>query len=101
MPADLDLYDYDSYDEVADEEEATAPRWPWVIGVAAIVAAIALVVSVSLLFARTDTNKLATPSTAPDVDPADAGRDHRHNTAARAASAADQRGTAPASAADQ
>ncbi|MFY9763664.1 MAG: hypothetical protein WAK42_01435, partial [Mycobacterium sp.] len=69
VPVDLDLYDYDSYDEVADDEEATAPRWPWVIGVAAIVAAIALVVSVSLLFARTDTNKLATPSTAPTSTP--------------------------------
>ena len=69
VPVDVDLYDYDSYDEVADDEETTAPRWPWVIGVAAIVAAIALVVSVSLLFARTDTNKLATPSTAPTSTP--------------------------------
>ena len=42
-------------------DEHAAPRWPWVIGVAAIVAAIALVVSVSLLVARTDTNKLANP----------------------------------------
>jgi len=32
VPVDVDLYDYDSYDEVADDEEATAPRWPWVIG---------------------------------------------------------------------
>jgi outer membrane biosynthesis protein TonB len=64
VPADLDLYDYDGYDDSADDE-STTPRWPWVVGVAAIVAAIALVVSVTLLFARTDTNKLATPSTAP------------------------------------
>ncbi len=66
VPANLDLYDYDSYDEAAphDQEEKTA-RWPWIVGVAAIVAAIALVVSVSLLFARTDTTKLATPNTAP------------------------------------
>src|ERR1700739_2867194 len=64
VPADLDLYDYESYEEPADEE-ATSARWPWVVGIAAIVAAVALVVSVSLLFARTDTNKLATPSTAP------------------------------------
>src|ERR1700735_3561514 len=30
VPANLDLYDYDSYDEAArhDEEEKTA-RWPW------------------------------------------------------------------------
>ena len=68
VPVDLDLYDYESYDEPADQE-ATSPRWPWVVGIAAIVAAVALVVSVSLLFARTDTNKLATPSTAPTSTP--------------------------------
>ncbi|BBY37596.1 hypothetical protein MMAN_17300 [Mycobacterium mantenii] len=64
MPADLRLYDYDEFDELsdADDEHRTA-RWPWVVGVAAIVAAIALVVSVSLLFARTDTTKLANPGT--------------------------------------
>ncbi|MCV7330020.1 hypothetical protein H7J81_07890, partial [Mycobacterium cookii] len=70
VPANLDLYDYDNYGESApDDEETGAPRWPWIVGVAAIVAAIALVVSVSLLFARTDTNKLATPSTAPTSTP--------------------------------
>jgi hypothetical protein len=68
VPVDLDLYDYESYEEVADEE-ATSARWPWVVGIAAIVAAVALVASVSLLFARTDTNKLATPSTAPTSTP--------------------------------
>ncbi len=68
MPADLDLYDYESYDEPA-EEEASTPRWPWVVGVAAIVAAIALVVSVSLLFARTETNEVATPGTATTSTP--------------------------------
>ena len=68
VPADLDLYDYDRYDELADEE-ATAPRWPWIVGIAAIAAAIALVVSVSLLFARTGTNEMATPSTAPTSTP--------------------------------
>jgi outer membrane biosynthesis protein TonB len=68
VPADLDLYDYESYDEVADEE-ATPPRWPWVVGVAAIVAAVTLVVSVSLLFVRTDTNELATPGTATTSTP--------------------------------
>ena len=70
VPANLDLYDYDNYgDTISDEPEAGAPRWPWIVGVAAIVAAIALVVSVSLLFARTDTTKLATPSTAPTSTP--------------------------------
>ncbi|HXY62843.1 MAG TPA: MmpS family transport accessory protein [Mycobacterium sp.] len=68
VPADLDLYDYESYDELADQE-ATTPRWPWIVGVAAIGAAIALVVSMSLLFVRTDTNQLATPSTAPTSTP--------------------------------
>ena len=68
VPADPDLYDYDRYDELADEE-ATAPRWPWIVGIAAIAAAIALVVSVSLLFVRTGTNQMATPSTAPTSTP--------------------------------
>ncbi|SPM32095.1 MmpS family transport accessory protein [Mycobacterium terramassiliense] len=64
LPADLRLYDYDSYDESADpDDEHRAPRWPWVVGIAAIVAAIALVVSVSLLVTRADTNKLANPAT--------------------------------------
>src|SRR6201992_1767880 len=46
VPANLDLYDYDQYDDApaAEPEEKTA-RWPWIVGVAAIVAAIALVVS--------------------------------------------------------
>ena len=68
VPADLDLYDYESYDDSADQE-AAAPRWPWIVGVAAIVAAITLVVSVSLLFARTDTNELATPGTSSTSTP--------------------------------
>jgi outer membrane biosynthesis protein TonB len=64
VPADMRLYDYDGYDESADhDDEHAAPRWPWVVGVVAIVAAIALVVSVTLLVARTDTNKLANPAT--------------------------------------
>src|ERR1700721_158795 len=54
VPANLDLYDYDTYDDDAapHEAEASTARWPWIVGIAAIVAAIALVVSVSLLFAR-------------------------------------------------
>src|SRR4051812_31239712 len=39
LPADLSLYDYDSYDDSAVDEEDAAPRWPWVVGVAAILAA--------------------------------------------------------------
>jgi Mycobacterium membrane protein len=72
VPADPRLYDYDSFDDSSDpDDEHRAPRWPWVVGVAAIVAAIALVVSVSLLVARTDTSKLASPgtTTAPSTPP--------------------------------
>jgi hypothetical protein len=63
MPGDLRLYDYEDYDEASGDDDHRAPRWPWLVGVAAIVAAIALVVSVSLLFAGTDTSKLAAPGT--------------------------------------
>lgn len=70
VPADLRLYDYEDYDDSADDaDDAGAPRWPWVVGVAAIVAAIALVVSVSLLFARTDTSQLANPGTTSSTPP--------------------------------
>jgi Mycobacterium membrane protein len=72
VPADMALYDYDAYDESSDhDDEHASPRWPWVVGVAAIVAAIALVVSVSLLVTRTDTNKLANPgaTTTPSTPP--------------------------------
>lgn len=72
VPADLRLYDYESYDDSSDDDDDDddgTPRWPWVVGVAAIVAAIALVVSVSLLFARTDTNQLANPGTSTSSTP--------------------------------
>ncbi len=64
LPADAALYDYDSYGPEADVGESPVPpRWPWVVGVLAIVAAVALVVSVSVLVTRTDTERLATPVT--------------------------------------
>lgn len=67
MPADASLYDYDSYDAdhlgPAAGETLDPPRWPWVVGVVAIVAAVALVVSVSVLVTRTETDSLATPVT--------------------------------------
>ncbi len=70
VPADLGLYDYENYETPEDDDDDDGtPRWPWVVGVAAIVAAIALVVSVSLLFARTDTNKLANPGTSTSSTP--------------------------------
>src|ERR1700760_4406207 len=48
VPPDSSLYDYDAYESSAGntDEEAPPPRWPWVVGVVAIVAAISLVVSV-------------------------------------------------------
>lgn len=70
VPADSSLYDYDSYEpatELVDPERP--PRWPWVVGVAAIVAAVALVVSVWTLVTRTDTNQLATPATTTSPPP--------------------------------
>jgi hypothetical protein len=64
VPAEVALYDYDSYDAPAESAElAPPPRWPWVVGIVAIVAAIALVASVSVLVTRTDTDNLATPET--------------------------------------
>ncbi|GFG69863.1 MmpS family transport accessory protein [Mycolicibacter senuensis] len=64
VPADPRLYDYDNY-STPDEPDphAKTPRWPWVVGVTVIVAAISLVVSVALLFARSETHDLATPAT--------------------------------------
>jgi hypothetical protein len=63
VPADPALYDYDEYEQTELVEQAPPPRWPWVVGVAAIIAAIALVVSVSLLVTSTDSGNLATPET--------------------------------------
>jgi hypothetical protein len=72
VPADSALYDYDSYDPATElVDQQAPPRWPWVVGVAAILAAIALVVSVSVLVTRTDTSNLATPQTStPSAPPA-------------------------------
>ncbi|VEG40562.1 mycobacterium membrane protein [Mycolicibacterium flavescens] len=63
VPADSSLYDYDNYEPAEPVDQPAPPRWPWVVGVAAIIAAIALVVSVSVLVTRTDTDNLATPET--------------------------------------
>ncbi|MGB3332480.1 MAG: MmpS family transport accessory protein [Mycobacterium sp.] len=64
VPVDPRLYDYDSYDAPEEPDpDAKTPRWPWVVGVTVIIAAVSLVVSVALLFARTETHDLATPAT--------------------------------------
>jgi hypothetical protein len=70
VPADASLYDYDSYDPATElVDQQPPPRWPWVVGVAAIIAAIALVASVSVLVTRTDTNNLATPESTTTTPP--------------------------------
>jgi len=62
------LYDYETYDSAPEIiEDGEPPKWPWVVGVTAIIAAVALVVSVSLLVTSTDTGKLATPKTTTSV----------------------------------
>ncbi|MCV7221394.1 MmpS family transport accessory protein [Mycolicibacterium elephantis] len=69
VPPDASLYDYDSYEQTDLVEPPPPPRWPWVVGVAAIIAAIALVVSVSVLVTRTDTSNMATPETSTKTPP--------------------------------
>lgn len=69
VPADPHLYDYDSYDGGEAAEDARPPRWPWVVGVTAIIAAISLVVSVSLLVASTNTDDVANPGTSTTTRP--------------------------------
>ena len=63
VAADPDLYDYDEYDRTELVDAGRPPRWPWVVGVVAIIAAISLVVSVSLLVMGTESDNLAVPST--------------------------------------
>ncbi len=58
VPADPDLYDYDEYNKTELVDAGRPPRWPWVVGVVAIIAAISLVVSVSLLVMGTDSDNL-------------------------------------------
>ena len=58
VPADPELYDYDEYDKTELVDAGRPPRWPWVVGVVAIIAAISLVVSVSLLVMGTDSDNL-------------------------------------------
>ena len=60
IPAELELYDYDSYDQGAQSPaDLSPPKWPWVVGITAIIAAISLVASVALLVTRTDASDVA------------------------------------------
>src|SRR5882724_8510774 len=64
VPPDPALYDYDTHEPVSElANDEPPPRWPWIVGVVAIIAAVALVTSVTVLVARTDNENLATPST--------------------------------------
>jgi len=64
VPPEPGLYDYDSYEAKTDTHDAPPPRWPWVVGVVAIIAAISLVASVAILVTRnTSSENVATPST--------------------------------------
>lgn len=63
VPPDASLYDYDAYESKIAVDDGPPPRWPWVVGIVAIVAAISLVVSVAVLVTRTDDENLATPGT--------------------------------------
>jgi len=70
VPAEAALYDYDRYDPATElVDQQPPPRWPWVVGVAAIIAAVVLVASVSVLVTRTDTNNVATPATSTSTRP--------------------------------
>jgi Mycobacterium membrane protein len=72
VPAELQLYDYDDYETPGElVEDPRPPRWPWVVGVTAIVAAIALVVSVALLVTKNETEDVATTptTTTPSLPP--------------------------------
>src|SRR6478735_3491136 len=68
VPADPELYDYDEYDKTELVDAGRPPRWPWVVGVVAIIAAISLVVSVSLLVL--DEITTTTPPPPPPPPPA-------------------------------
>ena len=71
VPADLALYNYDTYDPAVEYDAAppTPPRWPWIVGVAAILAAVALVASVSLLVVPSLTSNQAAPTTTTTSQP--------------------------------
>ena len=69
VPADVALYDYENYDRIVEYEDVRPPRWPWVVGITAILAAVALVVSVSVLVTRTESHDLANPTTTTVVAP--------------------------------
>src|SRR4051812_2652391 len=69
VPANSGLYDYDTYEPSPLVETTDPPRWPWVVGVVAIVAATPLVAPVSVLVPRTDPDTPANPDPPPPPPP--------------------------------
>jgi Mycobacterium membrane protein len=72
VPLDANAYDYDAYDPDADYDDGqVTPRWPWIVGVAAILAAVALVASVVLLVVRPSltSNQAVPTTTTPSLPP--------------------------------
>lgn len=63
LPAEIALYDYDAFDAGETPADLQPPKWPWVVGVAAIIAAISLVVSVSLLVTRNGSSVASSSTT--------------------------------------
>jgi hypothetical protein len=59
VAADPALYDYDDYQATELVGTARPPRWPWVVGIVAIIAAISLVISVSMLVMGTKSDNLS------------------------------------------
>ena len=62
LPVDPGTYHPDDHGSPAEPDDVAPPRWPWVVGVTTIIAAIALVVAVGLLVARSDTEEPSRPT---------------------------------------
>ena len=87
--ADPGLYDYDDYDAATELVEPRPPRWPWVVGVVAIIAG-GLPGRVGVVAGDRDRHRQ--PRDAgnehDDIGAAGAGRDHHHDPASAAPAAA-------------
>ena len=68
VPPEPGLYDYDSYEAGAGADSAGTPpppRWPWVVGVVAIIAAVSLVAAVAVLVTGHPTGETVATPTSP------------------------------------
>jgi hypothetical protein len=83
LPADMSLYDYDSYDESSDhEDEDGAPRWPWIVGGRHRAGGLGLTAG-----RRHGHQQAGQPRHHHAVPAADAGRDHHDQATATATTA--------------